>query len=314
MLGRRRPDLVDRGVPSRPRHEAVGKAVKLVSSADVNCRTFPLADLQQIHAAFADDVYKALTLESVLSIHKTTSATASCTLTGVIGADVVSCTTGTAAFDTALRRHRQDRNGHRPGAERRGRRELRPGLLHRDDHGDDHAEDAHGDGDGEQQAVRRDDERDGELHADRRHRRRRGELQHRHRNVRHRARRHRQNRNGHRPGAERAGAANYLLASSTATTTADHCEVAHGNGDGEQQAVRWHDERDGELHADRRHRADVVSCSTGTAAFDTASVGTGKTVTVTGLTLSGAAAGNYTLASSTATTTATITPKDAHAR
>ena len=31
----------------------------------------------------------------------------------------------------------------------------------------------------------------------------------------------------------------------------------------------------------------------GTATFDTASVGTGKTVTVSGLTLSGAAAGNY---------------------
>ena len=39
----------------------------------------------------------------------------------------------------------------------------------------------------------------------------------------------------------------------------------------------------------------MVSC-TGTAAFDTASVGAGKTVTVSGLTLTGAAAGNYTLA------------------
>ena len=34
----------------------------------------------------------------------------------------------------------------------------------------------------------------------------------------------------------------------------------------------------------------MVSC-TGTAAFDTASVGVGKTVTVSGLTLTGAAAG-----------------------
>ena len=40
---------------------------------------------------------------------------------------------------------------------------------------------------------------------------------------------------------------------------------------------------------------DVVSC-TGTAAFDSAAVGTGKTVTVSGLALSGAAAGNYALA------------------
>ena len=54
---------------------------------------------------------------------------------------------------------------------------------------------------------------------------------------------------------------------------------------------------------------DVVSC-TGTAAFDTASVGAGKTVTVSGLTLTGAAAGNYTLASTTATTTAAITARE----
>ena len=38
-----------------------------------------------------------------------------------------------------------------------------------------------------------------------------------------------------------------------------------------------------------------------------AAVGTGKTVTVSGLTLTGAAAGNYALAATTATTTATIT-------
>ena len=43
---------------------------------------------------------------------------------------------------------------------------------------------------------------------------------------------------------------------------------------------------------------DVVAC-TGTAAFDTASVGTGKTVTASGLTLTGAAAGNYVLSSTT---------------
>ena len=57
---------------------------------------------------------------------------------------------------------------------------------------------------------------------------------------------------------------------------------------------------------------DVVAC-TGTAAFDTALVGTGKTVTASGLTLTGAAAGNYVLASTTATTTAAITAADRHA-
>ena len=51
---------------------------------------------------------------------------------------------------------------------------------------------------------------------------------------------------------------------------------------------------------------EVVTCA-GTAAFDTALVGTGKTVTVTGIALGGDAAANYTLSSTTATTTATIT-------
>src|SRR5206468_21778 len=51
---------------------------------------------------------------------------------------------------------------------------------------------------------------------------------------------------------------------------------------------------------------DVVNC-TGPAVFATASVGTGKLVTVSGLTLTGAAAGNYTLTTTTATTTAAIT-------
>src|SRR5205085_24322 len=52
---------------------------------------------------------------------------------------------------------------------------------------------------------------------------------------------------------------------------------------------------------------DVVTCAWGPATFDTPNAGTGKLVTVTGLTRGGAASGNYTLASTTATTTATIT-------
>ncbi len=54
---------------------------------------------------------------------------------------------------------------------------------------------------------------------------------------------------------------------------------------------------------------DDVSLTGGTATFDNANVGTGKTVTGTGFTLSGTAADNYTLASSTLTTTANITAK-----
>jgi hypothetical protein len=50
---------------------------------------------------------------------------------------------------------------------------------------------------------------------------------------------------------------------------------------------------------------DVVGC-TGTATFATATVGVGKVVMVTGLTLTGASTANYALTTSTATTTATI--------
>jgi len=51
---------------------------------------------------------------------------------------------------------------------------------------------------------------------------------------------------------------------------------------------------------------DAVSYTGGTATFDTKNVGTGKTVTATGLSLTGADAGNYTV-NATATTTADIT-------
>jgi hypothetical protein len=49
-----------------------------------------------------------------------------------------------------------------------------------------------------------------------------------------------------------------------------------------------------------------VTCAAATATFADKNVGTGKTVTATGITLSGSAAGNYTLSSTTATTTANI--------
>src|SRR5206468_10701300 len=55
--------------------------------------------------------------------------------------------------------------------------------------------------------------------------------------------------------------------------------------------------------------SDNVSLSGGTATFANKTVGTGKTVTATGLSLSGTAAGNYQLASTSATTTADITAK-----
>jgi hypothetical protein len=50
-----------------------------------------------------------------------------------------------------------------------------------------------------------------------------------------------------------------------------------------------------------------VTCSAGTLTFSDKNVGTGKTVNVSGISLSGSAAGNYTLSSTTAITTANIT-------
>jgi hypothetical protein len=55
--------------------------------------------------------------------------------------------------------------------------------------------------------------------------------------------------------------------------------------------------------------SDNVSLTGGTANFDTKNVGTGKTVTATGLGLAGADAGKYMLTSFSANTTANITPK-----
>lgn len=52
---------------------------------------------------------------------------------------------------------------------------------------------------------------------------------------------------------------------------------------------------------------DDVSLSGGSATFDTAAVGTGKTVTVTGLSLAGTEASNYVLSTTTAATVANIT-------
>ncbi|PUE10844.1 hypothetical protein B9Z51_00360 [Limnohabitans sp. T6-5] len=55
---------------------------------------------------------------------------------------------------------------------------------------------------------------------------------------------------------------------------------------------------------------DAVSLSNTAASFDNKNVGIGKTVTVTGIGLSGADAGNYSLQNSSATTTANVTAKN----
>ena len=68
--------LVERGVPSRLAHEAVGKAVKLCVEQECELQDLVLAHLQQIHPAFGNDIYQALTLDAVLAIHNVEGGTA----------------------------------------------------------------------------------------------------------------------------------------------------------------------------------------------------------------------------------------------
>src|SRR5207245_11370439 len=56
---------------------------------------------------------------------------------------------------------------------------------------------------------------------------------------------------------------------------------------------------------------DTVSASYTSASFANKNVGVGKTVSVSGITISGAEAGNYNLTNTTASTTANITSKGA---
>ena len=61
---------------------------------------------------------------------------------------------------------------------------------------------------------------------------------------------------------------------------------------------------------DNRVEGDTLTVGYTSASFDTKNIGTGKTVTVSGISISGADAGNYTLTSNTALTTANITKRD----
>jgi hypothetical protein len=75
--------------------------------------------------------------------------------------------------------------------------------------------------------------------------------------------------------------------------------------DGTTTATVYSQTLTGVLAAD----AGNVALTVGAASFSDPNAGTGKTVTVTGLALTGSAAGNYVLSSTTATTTANITAK-----
>ena len=68
--------LVERGVPSRLAHEAVGKAVALATDRGCDLQKLPLADLQAVNPAFDAAFTSKLGLEEVLALHDLQGGTA----------------------------------------------------------------------------------------------------------------------------------------------------------------------------------------------------------------------------------------------
>jgi len=68
--------LVERGVPSRHAHEAVGKAVQLAVERGCDLQKLPLADLQAIHPRFDAGFHSCLGLTEVLALHDVSGGTA----------------------------------------------------------------------------------------------------------------------------------------------------------------------------------------------------------------------------------------------
>src|SRR5271163_3547949 len=68
--------LVERGVPSRLAHEAIGKAVALAVERGCDLQKLPLADLQAIHPSFDAGFHSCLGLTEVLALHDVPGGTA----------------------------------------------------------------------------------------------------------------------------------------------------------------------------------------------------------------------------------------------
>ncbi len=68
--------LVERGVPSRLAHEAIGKAVQLAVERGCDLQKLPLADLQAIHSSFDAAFHSRLGLPEVLALHDVPGGTA----------------------------------------------------------------------------------------------------------------------------------------------------------------------------------------------------------------------------------------------
>lgn len=110
-------------------------------------------------------------------------------------------------------------------------------------------------------------------------------------------------------GINGADSGNYVLASSSTSTTADIAKKTISVSGSTAQDKTY----DGNTSATINTGAlsgvelgDVVSLTGGSGSFDNKNAGAGKTVTIAGLGINGADSGNYSLASSVVTTLATI--------
>ncbi|MDQ1816878.1 YDG domain-containing protein [Massilia sp. CCM 9210] len=106
-----------------------------------------------------------------------------------------------------------------------------------------------------------------------------------------------------------ADAGNYTLASSSATTTADITPRALTATLAGASKVYDGTTATSATLGDNRIAGDALTVSSSGAAFSDKNAGTGKTVTASGITLGGASAANYALASTSATGTADITQR-----
>ncbi len=68
--------LVKKGIPSRPAHEAIGKAVKLCLDKNCELQDLRLDELRTLSAAFDEGFYECLKLAAVLAIHDVPGGTA----------------------------------------------------------------------------------------------------------------------------------------------------------------------------------------------------------------------------------------------
>ncbi|WP_202978790.1 YDG domain-containing protein, partial [Acinetobacter baumannii] len=111
-----------------------------------------------------------------------------------------------------------------------------------------------------------------------------------------------------------ADAGNYTLPTSTTTTTANITQANIAAVTGITAANKVYDRtanatlKTGGAGFTGKLGSDVLTVATSTGSFSDKNVANGKTVSISGITLGGTDAGNYNLQSSTASTTANITP------